>query len=54
MDAAVRRVKRGSWVQTFYRYANGVRENNGSLPPARTPLALRLNEENYSQVTLTL
>ena len=21
------------------RYANGVRENNGSLPPARTPLA---------------
>ena len=30
---------RADLPETFNRYANGVRENNDSLPPARTPLA---------------
>ena len=33
------RVPRAALPETFNRYANGVRENNGSLPLARTPLA---------------
>ncbi len=32
-------IPRAAIPETFSRYANGVRASNGSLPPARTPLA---------------
>ncbi len=37
-------IPRAALTATFNRDANGVRENNGSLPLARSPLASRLNE----------
>ena len=39
-----------SWVETFSRYANGVRAINGSLTFAPTPLALGLNLQTIQDV----